>query len=518
MIEIVKSCNHLEVHPDNLQVCLVYPGDRKSGLSSLSVHNLYSLINSIDGISCDIFFLDSNHSVFLNKHLQHFDLLAFSITYENHLIDSVKLLSQHGIPPLRKERDESFPLIIAGGIGVSYNPSPFMPVFDCIYLGESEGRIEDIFKNFPKEKREQIEHLRGFDNVVISKEYSFEYEGDFIKDIRGEKKKIFKSKLFSKYPSHSCFISDETEFRNMYLIELNRGCYQMCKFCVAAYVGLPYREREFGIVESEIMDAGNYTGKVGLIGAGVTDYSKLNLVYEALKKTNVKASFSSLKASSKSEYIFKIISYSEQKTATIAPETGNENLRFSINKTVKDDEYFKFCDKLLSSGIQNIKLYFLIGLPGESLKDIESIIEMVSSFREIALNHWKERGKAGKITVSVNPLIPKPFTPFQWYGLIRKPEIEKRVKLLRKGLSKIPNVHLSVESIKLSLIQAVISRGDTRIGNAIAKGGNLRAALKKIGLDFEKLYSRERSKDEILPWDFVESGLSKEYLWKIYKA
>jgi len=520
VIEIVKSCNHLEVQPHNLQVCLVYPGPIKSGLSSLAIQSLYSLLNSVKGISCDLFFSGDKQSLFLNRTLSQFDIVAFSITYENHLLDSIKLLKENGIPPLRRNRGNDLPTIIAGGIGVSYNPSPFLPIFDCIYLGESEGKVEEIFRNFPKKREKQLEHLNNFSNVIISENYEFEYEGELVKKIKGERKQIFRSRLFSSYPSHSCFISDETEFKNMYLIELNRGCYQMCKFCVAAYMGLPYREKNIDVVEREISDAKNYTETVGLIGAGVTDYSKLDRVYEILKEQNVKASFSSLKASSSSEYIFKIIEISKQKTATIAPETGNERLRFLINKTVKDKEYFNFCEKLLSSGIQNLKIYFLIGLPEENLQDIESIAEMVSEFRRIALTYWKLRKKIGKITVSVNPLIPKPFTPFQWYGLPRRPEIERKIRLLKKLLSKIPNVNLSIESLKLALTQSVISRGDPRVGEAAAisiiEGINMKRALKEVRLDFDSLYSRERRKEEVLPWDFIDSGIDKKTLWNQY--
>ncbi|WP_163328470.1 radical SAM protein [Desulfurobacterium thermolithotrophum] len=519
-IILIEECNHLQFKKGDFKVCLVYPGEAKIGLSSLAIHRVYSILNSVEGVSCDLFFEDTKSSFFLEKNLKEFDVIAFSITYEDHLFEVASILYKEGIPPLRKEREgKEFPVILGGGIGLFYNPAPFMPLFDVIYLGEAEGRLEEVIKKLA-ESNKKIEELNAFDNIILSREYRFHYNGEFVEKIEGERKKIFRSPFFSTTYSHSCFLSGDITFKDMYLIEVNRGCIEKCRFCVATYMGLPYREKKIEVLEREIEIAKRYGNRVGLIGAGVTDYSKMEELFEILKKYNVKASFSSLKVSSPSPYIFKIVEESQQKTVTLAPETGNESLRYAINKKVPDEKYFSFAERALEHGAENIKLYFLIGLPGETTDDLMGIVEMAKRFRELALKFWKARGKVGKIHLSVNPIISKPFTPFQWYGLNPKSEIEKKIRLLKREVGKIPNVEISYENIKRTILQAVICRGDTRIGEAAIEsavhGVNFRKSLKEKRLKIDNLYTREREKDELFPWEVVDSGIKREYLWREY--
>ncbi len=452
--------------------------------------------------------------------LKEFDIVAISVTYENHLFTISKVLERAGIPPLRAWREkEDFPIIFGGGIGLYYNPAPFLPVFDAIYLGEAEGRLEKLFH---KLKEKGFPAFYDFNNVIVSQEYRYIYnEENKLIRIEGEKKKIFRSPHFPIAPSHSCFLTEDTAFKDMFLIELNRGCTEKCRFCVAAYMGLPYREKQIEVVEKEIQLASKYSDKVGLIGAGVTDYSKMKHLYKILKKHNMKASFSSLKASSPSPYVLEIVKESEQKTVTIAPETGNERLRYAINKKVPNEKFFSFAEKLFEAGAENLKLYFLIGLPTETEEDVESIVKMTEKFYSIVSPFWKKRGKSGEIHVSVNPVIPKPFTPLQWFGMEKKSSIEKKIRYLQRELRKIPHTRFTHENVRSSILQAIISRADTMVGEAAVisavKNEPFRKILKEKKVNFEQLYTREREKDELFPWEIVESGIKRDYLWKEYQ-
>ncbi|WP_283400233.1 radical SAM protein [Desulfurobacterium pacificum] len=476
----------------------------------------------MEGVSCDLYFSDSSQSLFLGSPLKDFDVVAISVTYEDHIFTISEILKKAGIPPLRTLREEEggdFPIIFGGGIGLYYNPVPFMPIFDAIYLGEAEGRIEKLFEKF---REKGFSAFYDFDNVIVSKDYDFLYnEENRLTEIVGEKRKIFRSPYFPEYPSHSCFLTEDTAFKDMFLIELNRGCIEKCRFCVATYMGLPYREKQIEIVENEIALAAKYGERVGLIGAGVTDYSKMEDLYEILKKYDMKASFSSLKASSPSPYVLEIVKESGQKTVTIAPETGNEKLRYAINKKVPDEKYFSFTEELFKAGAENLKLYFLIGLPTETQEDVESIVKMTKQFYSLVLPFWKERGKAGEIHVSVNPVIPKPFTPLQWFGMEKKSSIEKKIRYLQKELRKIPHTRLTHENVRSAILQAIISRADTIVGEAAVisamKKTPFRKVLKEKNVNFEELYTREREKDELFPWEIVESGIRRNYLWKEYQ-
>ena len=356
---------------------------------------------------------------------------------------------------------------------------------------------------------------------MLPSQYSFTYDGLKLLGFTGPKKRIYRSKEFPATFCHSCFLSGDAAFKDMFLIELNRGCTEKCRFCVATYMGLPYREKRIDVVEKEIAIASRYVDRVGFIGAGVSDYSQMAELYAVLKKYGMKASFSSLKASSTSPYIFEIIKESGQKTITLAPEAGSEELRFAINKKVPDERYYQFAQRALEVGAENIKLYFLVGLPGEREEDIEAIAEMAKNFRELALPYWRERGVRGEVHLSVNPVIAKPFTPFQWYGLNPKSVIEKKFKKLSKLVRKIPGVKLSHEGVKDAVMQAIASRGDERLGLAAVRSVkermSLRRALKEMGLPFEELYTREREKDEVFPWEVVDSGIRREYLWREYQ-
>ena len=519
---LTSICNHLQVSENDLQVCLVYPGSSFSGFSSLALSNIYSTLNKIDGICCDIGFSNHTESYFLEKPFPKFDILMFSVTYEEHLFEVVKALETWNIPAEREKRNDGFPLIFGGGIGIYYNPVPFFPIFDVIYLGEGEERLEEILLTLSEKNKQQIKDtFESFDNILLPENYTFRYEKDRVIEITGNKKRIFRSKNYPHRLSCSCFIVEETAFSNMGLIEINRGCREKCRFCVASAMGLPYREKSIEILKKEIESLSKYTNTIGLIGTAVTDYSKLDELYEILKEFNVKASFASLKADIPSDTVFRIIAESNQKTVTIAPETGSEIKRFALNKKVKDETFFSFCEKAFEAGVENLKLYFLTGIPQESDEDLEKIAELTLKFREIALKFWRERGKAGKITVSVNPLIPKPFTPMQWYGMAKKSELEKKIRKLKKLIAKIPNTNFTSENIKNSIFQAVISRGDERTGKAAIKTVKERMpfkkALKEEKLNIETLYTREREKEELFPWEVVESGIKREYLWKEYE-
>ncbi len=511
MVFKLPSCNHIKADRFALKVCLVYPGSSKAGISSLALSNIYSSLNSLEGIICDIFFSDSKRSVFLNKELASFDVVGFSISFETQLFEVVRILSSQSISPFKEDRDDSSPFLFVGGICPSYNPALYVPIFDAIYLGEAEERLEEIFKKLI-ENDFQMKYFFEFDNVIKTDEVAFFYEEDRAFPKKKALAKLFKSKAFPDKRSCLCFHKEDRVFSDMFLIEISRGCPERCRFCVASAFSLPYREKNIKIIENEISYAEGVFQRVGLIGTDASGYSRIEELIEIFEKKGFAPSLPSFKVS-QDEKIFKLIKISGQKTLTIAPEVGTDRLRFAINKKVKNDEFLDFVEKSVEAGIRNLRLYFLIGVPTETEDDLESIIDFSLELKE-------KLPPGGKVTLSVNPMIPKPFTPMQWFGMPKKSALEKKLRKLERLAGK-ARLELSYEKASSAVLQAVLSRGDDRVSKAVVesvlKKKNFKSLLRSYGLKFDRLYSRERDEDEDFCWEVADFWIDRNYLLSEYK-
>jgi radical SAM superfamily enzyme YgiQ (UPF0313 family) len=499
-----KECNHPQPKAHSFKVCLLYPGSFRAGISSLGVQKVYSILNSTPGVVCDLCFEDTDTSVMLGLKLKDFDLVAVSITYENQLFALVSILKKAGIEPLREQRNHP-PLLLGGGIAVTYNPVPYTVVFDVIYIGEAEKRLKSVVNAIATGG---LKTASSFDNVLVP---AIHQEGT-------ERKRIY---IFTGFPnshSHSCILSENSAFSSMFLVELTRGCRRKCAFCVTSRVFSPYREKEISTFKEEVEVAVKTGKKIGLIATDISLYSSLDKLLNLIRAYKLEVSLSSVGAKVLSPAIFEILKESRQKTITIAPETGNESLRFALGKKVKDEDYFAFAEKAMKSGVKNLKLYFLIGLPKEDLKDI---VRMTKKFLEVAKPFWKERGVPGRLQLSINPVVAKPFTPFQWFGMNHHSQISKKLKWLSKELSRLSGVKLTFPGHKEYVLQALLSRANTQVGRAVVlsalKSVSLRRTFKELGLNLDECYTREREEDEPLPWESVVENPFRQHLLAEFK-
>jgi radical SAM superfamily enzyme YgiQ (UPF0313 family) len=321
-------------------------------------------------------------------------------------------------------------------------------------------------------------------------------------------------------PTVSRIFTPDTEFSGMHLVEISRGCGRGCRFCTAGFIYLPPRIRHPKNILDEIEPGLKNAEKVGLVSAAVSDYPFINSLCAPLIAKGKKVSVSSLRMDSTTDELVDALKESGHKTMTFAPEAGTERLRNVINKGISEDDILKSVEMAISRGILNAKLYFLIGLPTETDEDIEGIVKLAKRIKKEVLALTKEAGRIGTITLSINPFIPKPWTPFQWSPMEDMKSLGNKLKYIKESLKKEGNIEVIHESPKDSYLQALLSRGDRRVGGIIRaalEAGSWNRGIKESQVETDFYVYRMRERDEILPWDFIDHGIEKGYLWKEYE-
>jgi len=309
-----------------------------------------------------------------------------------------------------------------------------------------------------------------------------------------------------------------TEFSDLYLIELSRGCPRGCRFCAAGFIYLPYRQRSVEMVKEEVNKGLGQGRRIGLVGAAVSDFKGIGQLSRHILAGGGGISVSSLRVDPLDEELLEALIASGHKTIAIAPEGGSQRLRNLIKKDLEEAQILAACDRLIAAGILNLKLYFIIGLPTETMTDMEELVRLVELIRSRVTEAARRHKRLGEVILSVNPFVPKPFTPFQWCGMEGVKELERKGKFLHQSLGRLSNVRLKLESPRDATLQGLISRGDRQLAPFLVRAtelGNWRQAARELGLDVDSLCQRQIPLDERLPWDFIDSG-NRELLVREY--
>ena len=519
------------------KVAIVYPNTYFVGMSNLGLHIIYEEINLRNDSVCERIFLPEKKeleaydktktplmSVETQRPMHQFDVVAFDVTFEMDYFH-IPLMLRHGrVPIMGKDRTEFDPIVIAGGPCATFNPEPFADFIDAFIIGEGEGivsRVLDIIRDGKMEGLDRhaiLRQLADVSGVYVPSLYVpiYNEDGEFkgYDIVEGVPKTIKRHFEMLTSGGETVVATNYTEFGAMYIIEVARGCGRHCRFCMAGYCFRVPRVRPLDILKEGVERAEKLGKKVGLMGAAISDYPEVDELVNYIRSKDMRYSCASLRADSLTQAVVDGLADSGQKTITIAPETGSERLRRVINKGISEEHLQNAATLSAKSGIQHMRLYIMIGLPTETDEDIEAIVGLA----ERTQAHMEKVGCKGRLTLSINPFIPKPFTPFQWMAMDNQKAVEKKLQYIKKALQKNRRIEVLVESPKEAYIQGVLARGDRRLGAVIAacaadRGSkSFKSEMKAAGLDMDNMNYRERSFDEFLPWSHLDMGMQEGYL------
>lgn len=521
-----------------LRVVILYPNTYQVGAANLGLQTVYRLINARTNALCERAFLpDRKAQDLYDKHgtpllslesgrpVSDFDLVLATVSFENDLPNLAKMLDMAGLSMLAVER--SGPLVVAGGVVCMLNPEPMADLVDGCLLGEAEVVLEPFIEAFmdlgPLAREEALlvlaQGVRGF-YAPRFYEPAYHDDGSLASfDPIAEVPPRVEAPKYSGPASGlaKTFVSTPlAEFGDMTLLEVGRGCGHGCRFCAAGHLLRPPRLGACDDFLETALKVASQGNKVGLVSAAVSDIKDVDRLAAAVVEAGGRIGVSSLRADRLTLALARALAASGTKSVALAPEAGSERLRRIINKHLSEDDLVRAVEILINAGILNLRLYFMVGLPGETESDIDELIGLARRVRQQVVSLSKPRGRLGRVTLSLSPFVPKPLTPFQWEPMTPLKVIKQRIGRIKKELAPLANLKVNSETPKYAQLQGVLSRGDRRLGpmiRALAKGASLEAAYAEAGISPEFYTERPRSRDELLPWSIVDHGLDEGYLW-----
>ena len=526
-------------HGGRLRVALAFPNTYFVGMSNLGFQTVYSLFNAEEAIVCERTFLppkselealrSSNAGLVTLESqtlVREFDIFALSVSFEWDYTNVLTLLRLAGIPLRAADRTPHDPIVMIGGAVTFVNPEPLALFADIIAAGEGEALIPPLVHAFREasDRQDLLRRLVAERGFYVPSFYDVKYadngtiESFVVKEGTTAPARVKKAALRTTDaadPPATKIFTPETEFGSRFLIEVVRGCANLCRFCWAGYNYLPVR----AFPKDRILDlarrAKSHSNRVGLVSIALCDHPDIEEILTSLVEMGYSISPASLRLDDLTPTILRLLRQSGERTITIAPETGSDRLRRVINKTITNDEILAAADMIFSTGFDNLKLYFMIGIPTETDDDLDAIRDLALQLREIMLTHARPRGHVGRIVGSVNPLVPKPGTAYQWLPMENDASVERKIKRMHGLMADIDNVYFNIKSERHSFYQALLSLGDRRVAPAIEaaerNGGNWRAAVKEAGIDADFYVFRDRSRDDVLPWDIIDGGMKDTF-------
>ena len=473
----------------NIHFGLSYPNIYRTAMSSLGYNILYNHINERDDTWCERIIYPNINSIESNTPSKYFDILSFSLQFEEDYFNVLEMLKNAEIPLKRKERGENDPLIIAGGPCATANPMPLSDYIDVFIIGEGEKIINTFLDRYLERPNKNLKKFLDIPGVYIPK-YNNKTKIALVTNM--DEAYHITDPIITKSDDENY----QTIFNNSIMLNVSRGCSRGCRFCMASYLYRPTRESSCEKLVDIAMKNRQKTGlnKITLIGAAVSDYSNLESLIENLEKEGFQISTPSLRIESISKKTLETLKQSGLKTITLAPESI-DRLRKVINKEIPDEKIFSVIQDAIDLDFK-IKLYFLIGIPGESKDDIKELIDYM---KKIAKMHTNIKN----VKFSVNPIIPKPHTPLQWEQYDFK-DIKNKTRYIKKEMRR---YNIKCESPKKGMIQYILSCGNREVGALIEKSLTKPPTLK----EWKELLPNYSIDDE-LPWNNIDVGINERFL------
>jgi radical SAM superfamily enzyme YgiQ (UPF0313 family) len=497
-------------------VLVVFPNSYHVGMSNLATHILYKTLNDRDDVVCERLFYEEGRpllSLESSRSLSSFEIVLFTLSFELDYPNVLRILEGSSVPVFARDRSGDTPLIAAGGICVISNPEPVAPFFDLMVMGDIEATIPSFMERFTSGRGSRRDDLIGdltalpfvYNPAALSVRYG---EGGQVDGFEPADFAVTVERYRGEALGMSVVTSPNTEFADMVLAEGTRGCPSRCSFCLLGNL-YGFRSEDVDLTVGEAKD-------VGIIGGGMSFHPRIVEIVESLNSRGIGVHLPSLRLDEVPLRLIELIK-DTVKTLTFGVEAATEHLRRILGKPMTDEEVISRIDAIMALKSFNLKLYFMIGLPGETADDIDRIPELVKRIRHTMIKQGGPRGALGNITVHASPFVPKPATPFEWIPMAGMEEMKQKISRLRRAFGKIDNTYFTHDSVKFSFLQAALSRGDRRVSETVlrlARGQSFTRIHRESPVNLNFYALRERFRDEIFPWDFIRGTTTKETLWK----